>query len=267
MIQLFESSSYLAPIDYIVSRYIREYDIAKANINILLYKGLISKKQYDYFYSLDKKSREIQVGILQGNNKGINIGLQKGFKEMMKMFFEANDIKNYEVLSIKKDAVYLIDRIPTISTFSNIDFIAKNTYTSYYRINRLEMYYYCNASLENIDIKGMNKESLTLHKEYMLDFILTLFYSAQHDKIEETIELIKVFYEQYINFNLDVGYYRNFDNTSRYLYKAKSLTARFSSDSITENQKRYLDISYNLIIIQSLYKIYTNIYFQTKNKG
>ena len=33
--KLYEQTNYLADIDYLLSTYIREYDISKANINIL----------------------------------------------------------------------------------------------------------------------------------------------------------------------------------------------------------------------------------------
>ena len=86
MENVFEADSYVAPIDYLISRYIREYDISKANINILLYKGLISKSKYDYFYNLPNDRRKIEVGLLQRDNDKVREGLTKGFHELRHIF-------------------------------------------------------------------------------------------------------------------------------------------------------------------------------------
>ena len=42
---LYERKNYTLPIKYIFNSYIREYDISKANINILLYKDSLIRPQ------------------------------------------------------------------------------------------------------------------------------------------------------------------------------------------------------------------------------
>ena len=44
---LINRSYYTLNIPYLISRYIREYDISKANINILLYKKYIDQDMYN----------------------------------------------------------------------------------------------------------------------------------------------------------------------------------------------------------------------------
>ena len=95
---LYTKSIYLAPIDYIINTSITEYDISKANINILLYLGKISQQQYDYYYNLPKGKREIAVGMLQ-KDPNMALALKQGLVEFKKKFFEANAIEDYEVLS------------------------------------------------------------------------------------------------------------------------------------------------------------------------
>lgn len=266
---LFSKKTYRADIDYLISRYIREFDISKANINILLYKGLIDQSQYEYYYNLPKIAREILIGKLQKADQTINKELNSGFEELMRLFFETNDIKPYEVLSIKKDAAYLIDKIPSVTQFKNIVFLNKNTYTSFYFVNGMEYYYYGSVmdNSERIDIKGMNDISLALHKDYMLDFILTLFWSAQTEPIENVIEMLQLFYNDYINFNLPVGYYRNFNSLSKYDYSISSNVSRYQSDMVKESDKKMLNIYFNAGLLQSLYKIYMSVYFRTHNRG
>ena len=47
MDNLYEKKNYLNPIPYLFSD-IREYDISKANINILFAKGIIDEDKYKY---------------------------------------------------------------------------------------------------------------------------------------------------------------------------------------------------------------------------
>lgn len=265
---MYNQSLYTAPLDYLISSYIREFDISKANINILLYKKLITQEQYNFYFHLDRMNRQIQLGLLQRDNKEIRDGLSSGFKETMEMFFKANDIQDHEVLAIKKDAIYLINKIPTVTKFSNIDFICKNVYTSFYKIKKIEFYYFSNNSTgeEYLHIKGISDTVLPLHERYFLEFLLVVFNSAQSDPIEETINIIQAFNSKYINLELDIGYYRNFNNESMYILRPVSSGFGFKAEHFPENKKRYVDISYNANIIRELYKVYSNIHFRTKNK-
>ena len=260
---LYESSAYTTPLEYIISSYIREYDISKANINILLYKGLISQQEYEYYYNLPDKARKVQIGLLQRDNEKINDGLTNGFKEIMELFFKANNIQDHEVVSIKKDAIFLVNKIPEVTKFGNIEFLQKNIYTSFYKINKISYFYFCNNAngSENLDIKGIGDYSLAFHKDYFMDFLLVLFNSAQTDPIEETIGIVQAFYDKYIKRELSIGYYRQFDPMSRY-----NVMNMFEADELPETKKEYVNISHNANIIKELYKIYTSIYFQRKNK-
>ena len=53
MNNLYQQTNYMADVDYLISTYIREYDISKANINILYKYGVINKQQYDTYYLKD----------------------------------------------------------------------------------------------------------------------------------------------------------------------------------------------------------------------
>ena len=115
---------------YIISGNIREYDISKANINILSSLNIINEEQYLYYYNLPKNRRAIEVGWLQ-KDKTIAKALSNGFIGYRQKFFEANEIEDHEVLSIKKDAIYIINKIPQYCKFDKVEFIPKNHYTSF----------------------------------------------------------------------------------------------------------------------------------------
>lgn len=262
--ELFQKINYTANIDYLVSNYIREYDMSKANINILLRSGVIDKPEYDYYYSLDRDSRQRIIGIMIRDVKGVGEILKQGIIEAKKEFFEANDIQDYEVLSIKNDAVYLINKIAKYTKFDNIEFKEKNLYTSYFKILKKEYYYYFNSVTgeEKLDIKGITDDRLVLHKDHFMEFLLVVFNTLQTGTIEETLEIIQTFYNKYINLELDIGYYREFNSESAFVINTISHYSTFKALHIPENRKNEIDISYNRGLIMELYKIVSNIYFQ-----
>ena len=261
--ELYSAVSYSANIDFLLNNYVREYDISKANINILLHRGLIKEDLYNFLKQSDRMVRQVTIGKMMANNPSLSDELKSGIIEAKKKFFEANDIQDYEVLSIKNDAIYLINKIPQITKFDNIEFMCKNIYTSYYKIFNVEYYYYFDivTGVEKLDVKGIGDDKLEYHKNHFLEFLLVLFNSAQVDNIKETIELINIFSNKYLNMELDIGYYRDFNASSLYtlkrILKYSSLHAKF----LPEKHKDVLDISHNYNILRELYKIYTSIYF------
>ena len=131
--KLYQKVNYTAPIDYLISKNIREYDITKSNINILLFFNKISKEQYDHFYNMDKTERNETIGKIIRDDEELKQAILDGVIEAKRMFFEANNIQDDEVLSIKNDAVFIIDRAMKYTKFGNIEFVNKNSYTSFYK--------------------------------------------------------------------------------------------------------------------------------------
>nr|DAE82471.1 MAG TPA: hypothetical protein [Caudoviricetes sp.] len=260
MVGLFkdEKDNYLAPISYLISNYIREYDISKANINILLYKGLISKEVYDELYSLPKKEREIRVGLMIKYDQNLNKGLLEGFKEMRKMFFTANQIWEYEVMAVKKDAIYLVGREAQVTVFNNVKFVCKNVYTSYYNLGNVEFYYYLDTKqTEKLDIKGISDNTLYLHDPFMLDFLRYIFSLAQSGAFVDAMNDISEFCKQMISYQLPLGYYRELNNRSLFRSRTVIDGNRIYLSSIGKNFdiQTALDASYNLGILRNLYSI------------
>ena len=217
MINIFDEEKYTIPINNIIS-YIREYDIAKANINILLYKGMISKSEYDYLYALPKIKREIVIGNKQRNNHKFTEALTDGFRDARHMFYNANNIKKDSILAIKKDAIFLIGKIAQHTIFDNIEFKLKNTYVSYYNLAHME-FYYTNINQEKIDIKGMSDDSIILHKNYFYDLLCFIFSEALSGNYKNLLTLIKDISIRFLNGDFSIEYYREFNNRS--LYRTK----------------------------------------------
>lgn len=266
MTNLYKNINYNAPIDYLISSYIREYDISKANINILYNAGVLSEAEYNQYYNMDSNERYIKIGLLQKKDKNVTRLLQEGILEAKKNLFEANSIEKYDVLCIKNDAVFIINKDLLYTDFGNIQFKCKNLYTSFYRLKKIEYYYYLDIvnKIEKLDIKGMGDEVRSLHENYFIDFLLSLFESAQIDLIENTISLLKNFYLDYINLRLDINYYRQLNSASNYLIRNLSRYTDFTANFLPQTAVTQIDISHNLDILIQLEKIYSNTYFNKK---
>lgn len=260
---LWDKTTYTADISYLTNVFIYEYDISKANINILFSKNLIDKSTYEFLYGAQRMVRQVYIGKLC-RDKSISDALKSGIIEAKKYFFEANGIEDRDVLSIKNDAVFLINKRPQITKFGLINFMEKNKYTSFFKLGNMEYYYYYNniTKDEYIDIKGISDESLKLHEQYMLQLIKDIFYSIQINGPEISMRMLKDAYMEYIQLKLPVGFYRNFNSDSMYHFKFQSPTGTgYIFDNINENQKNIIDISYNLIIFAELQRIITAIFF------
>lgn len=271
---LWSKKYYTASIDYITSSFIREYDISKADISIFLSKGAITEEQFNFLARIPSLARNIQMGLLQQQRPELKKVLSSGIEEIRQKFFEANNVQDYEVLAIKNDAIFLINKVAEVTDFDLVHLKNKNTYNSFYKLPRKfnkEFYYYYNriTQEEKLDIKGMGKEEQELHKDYMIEFLTVLFNSIELFPINDSIELLQTFYNQYINQELDLGYYRKFDQVSGFdtLFETPILKSRYNLKYISEEHRKYIDITYNSGIIIEFYKMIANMYFsQTGQK-
>lgn len=261
---IYDKYNYSSNVSYLTNTFIYEYDISKANINILYSKGVITKELYDYLYTAPRKIRQERIGLIQRDDKSVVDILKNGIIEAKKNLFISNNIQDHEVLSIKNDAVFVINRRLNNNIFDIIEFKCKNYYTSFFKINNLEIYYLYESfsKKEDIEIKGIGDDNLIYHNDYMLQFIKDLLYTLQIDGVEIAIRMLKDFYMSYISFKLPVGYYRMFNSDSLFHFKPIGICKTgFASEMVSENDKCRLDISYNISILMEFNKILNSIYF------
>ena len=250
---IWENDTYRAPITFLVGRNIREYDISKGNINILLYFNIINQETYNFLYNLPKMERQIRVGIMQKDDR-IADAISNGFKEMRTLFCTQNNIEENEILAIKKDALYIIDKVPQYIKFRNVEFLCKNLYTSFYYIGGLELYY--NSKYEILDVKGISDNTLHYHDNYMKDFLMYMFSLIEKRDYASAISDLNGFRNDYLNLKLPPGYYREFDNRSLYCVKYKYDGLNSYIPGITyDHQLKDLDISFNNNILMELHRI------------
>ena len=243
--------------DYITSARIVEYDIKSAGFNILINAGVLDQKTINKLNSLEKHERHIQIGLLQKKNKEYNKIINDGLEKFRLLFIEANDIKEENILSVKKDALFIINKNIKYTKFENIEFRCKNKYSSYYRIRSIVEFYY-NKRENKLDIKGINsnKEFIKLHKNYMIKFLKKLFSLNEINK-NSSLEYLFDFSYKYCNRKLDINYYREFNSKSLYRLNFKPLGGLdLATDLEFEKDMINITYNYNYIIMPLLKLIY-----------
>ena len=261
---LYEKHYYTADISYLTNVFIYEYDISKCNINVLFTKGAIDKKTYDYLYRSPRMVRQVYVGNLIKNPELSKI-LSDGITEYKQKFFEVNSIRDGDVLAIKNDAIFLIIKKVQYTKFGLIEFVKKNVYTAYYKLNGLEIYYYYSnvTKEEYVDIKGINDKKVELHKGFFLQVLQDLFYSIQVNGPVISMQMLKEVYTEYVTLQMPVECYRTFNADSIYHFNvfSKSTMAGYQINGITDAYKPMLDISTNLKVLMELQRIIVTMYF------
>lgn len=270
--EIYERTDYRSAIPFLFSNYIREYDISKANINILYWKNVISCETYMELYRSPRDVRQYVIGNMQKDSK-VNEILMNGFVECRRMFLMENGLTEMDILSIKKDAIFVINKIPRVTKFNNIEFVKKNTYTSYMSFfnKKLELYYSSDKVSENgqekIDVKGISDHKLLYHKDFMLDFLYFIFDMIENDSLENTIAGFNCFYNLYINRELDIGFYRNFDPESAYTINYKSpfnqyITYQIEQSHLASREFDSINISYNMNLLRVIFQYLSSIHFK-----
>jgi hypothetical protein len=242
MADIWDEELYINPnIPYLFNREIIEYDLKEAGYSIVREFNLLSKDKIEYLNKLDKKKRHITIGIYQRDDKEFKENLKKGFCIARRLFIEKNNIYKNDIVSIKKDALFICKKCEYQKIGKYLNFRPKNTYTSYIRLDKfVELYY----NQDNLDIKGIGEDKIELHKNYMVKFLNNYFRKAETSDRVCIINYVRKYIDKYKRKELEAGYYRTFDKRSviEFINENDSYVL---SDSIKDN----IDIRFNLFNI------------------
>ena len=240
MNRLWESDSFINNnIPFTFNKDIIEYDMQEAGFSLTKEFKLLDKNTIEKLEKKGKDKRKIELGIIQRNDKDYREGLKLAFKEARRLFFEANNLEQQDILSIKKDAIFTLKTCKYREFGKYINFRPKNFYTSYIHLNKKMEFYY---SPYKLDIKGLSKDNVELHEDYMIKFIKLFFKKMETETSETVIDFTKRFISKYKRKELEVGYYRTFDHNSCYYLNDGSGDV---FGDYWEEEKDELDISYN----------------------
>lgn len=247
---IISSTSYLTPSRYISGRIV-EYDIRSANITMLRKYGKIDDHYYNYLSRLPKENREIEVGLMIKQDKSYYDTIRDGIIKAKYDLFLANNIELHQVCRIANDAVYVNKAVDLPYTiFDDIEFVKKSIWTNMVILSKhLVLFSYRDGANTHIDVKGINKEAIQLHSNYMLTFLFSAINIMETGSTKAALEYITSFVDDYLNLRLDKEYYRELTPYSLYKYKNTNFYL-MQCDDLSK-----IDINYNFKIIRELYAI------------
>lgn len=193
---------------------ITEYDIRHAQINVMKYYHLFNDEALLNIYdALPKDEREVKCGLLLKKYPDLIKSLEKGFNDIVKEFLQANclDIDD-DVISIKRDAVFVINKPVKVTKFGPVEFVNKNKYHAYVNIGRLEFY----VGNTTVDVKGLGDKWI-YHENGIIaiikDFINMLESTSDPYEISK---YLKDLCKMYKTKQLGIDVYKEFNSTSMY---------------------------------------------------
>lgn len=239
--ELWERDTYTNhDIGMIINGEIIEYDIKSAGLNLAREFGYIDGAILDKLEKMDKRLRNIRLGLLKQKNKQIGKEENTALAKARKLFIVTNKLSVEDIIAIKKDAIF-VSRRCNERKFGNIEFVPKNKYTSYMEINKLEFYY----NSTQLDIKGIGDVVYKQHENYMIDFFKTYFSLMELDNKTKLIDYITNFVFRYKSRLLDLKYYREFNVQSTYRLNIIVENNIYGIDNIDGSSFEAVDISYN----------------------
>lgn len=200
-------------IEYLFNQEICEWDAKDAGFNIIKEFKLLPVEKIRELERLGKGiERHIEIGKLQRDDKELSKALMDKFAEVRAVFISTNKLDDNSILSVKKDAIFTIGNVITRKKFGLVEFVPKNSYSSYIRfsnINNMELYY----NSIDIDIKGMADPAINSHRLFMYKFLHDIIGMIEENNPRVKKKLID-FINQYKAGSLEDEYYLKFDNRS-----------------------------------------------------
>ena len=193
-----------------------EYDMRNGGFSIIREHRLISEREIEQILRIkDKHEQHVAIGNLtrDRNHKGLAAQMNEGFRQYRLRFGKNNELSPDDIVSIKKDALFVKKYCYDLKFGDYIEFREKNVYQGFIRINKLEGYW----NEDRIDIKGVSDENLDrYHRDYTCKMIWRFMrHLVQYDN-ERAVKYIVRMMNDYKHLRLDPGYYRTFDDKSIY---------------------------------------------------
>ncbi len=241
---MFKTNDYLNPT---INSSIIEYDIKSGNTSMMKYFKLRPMAEIEHLSSLPKKERVVAIGKIMRSDPEFSKELEKSFNKIVKLFIDENHLVEDDIVSIKRDAVYVKAKDVHKTTFGDcVTFVPKNSYIGFIKIKNFEFWI---KDMGSLDIKGMDDATAALHKNGISNLILWVYQlcaqsGMNKNKINsEFANMVNA----YKNKELDFAYYREFTGDSK--FRVNMLGREMLMEDVSEQFIDKCDISYNFLNI------------------
>lgn len=254
MTDIYKKDLYLNPdVMFAFNTEITEFDIHDAGFSLTREYNLLPETETKKLEGLPKRERHVKIGKLQRKNKEYTTQLKNAFIDIRRRFFEENNVDETKVISIKKDAIFMMEPCSVKKFGTYVEFRDKNKYSSYIRLpDKTELYYHNGQ----VDVKGISDDVIHKHDKGMLEIISNTFRLAETDTRDVQLRYLCRIATKYKNLDLPVDCYREFNNLSQFVEKDPDNPMTY--DDYWEDSKANLEIRYNYFgVIIPLIKILT----------
>jgi hypothetical protein len=106
-------------------------------------------------------------------------------------------------------------------------------------------------------IVGLDPHNIELHKDYFIALIFKIMNMVSKNNIQLTIDTLRDFYRDYVNGELNIEYYREFNLQSKFKVSSMNYIYYIDSDLV---DVRSLDISYNEKVLRYISSLIWGVY-------
>lgn len=106
-------------------------------------------------------------------------------------------------------------------------------------------------------IVGLDLHNIELHKDYFIALIFKIMNMASKNNIQLAIDTLRDFYRDYVNGELNIEYYREFNLQSKFKVSSMNYIYYIDSDLV---DVRSLDISYNEKVLRYISSLIWGVY-------
>lgn len=106
-------------------------------------------------------------------------------------------------------------------------------------------------------IVGLDPHNIELHKDYFIALIFKIMNMVSKNNIQLAIDTLRDFYRDYVNGELNIEYYREFNLQSKFKVSSMNYIYYIDSDLV---DVRSLDISYNEKVLRYISSLIWGLY-------
>jgi hypothetical protein len=106
-------------------------------------------------------------------------------------------------------------------------------------------------------IVGLDPHNIELHKDYFIALIFKIMNMVSKNNIQLAIDTLRDFYRDYVNGELNIEYYREFNLQSKFKVSGMNYIYYIDSDLV---DVRSLDISYNEKVLRYISSLIWGVY-------
>lgn len=240
---------------FLVNCLITEYDIERGNTSVMRHYGLAQDEVISRLEGLSKKDRNVQVGLMQREDKNFAKALEAAFDKAVKEIVRQNDLDmDIDVLCVRRDAIFVVNKTLQKPKIGNsILFRPKHEYHASLQIGPKLHFFFESGKPVRVDH--------FIQETKDTDGILEKLRPGMFDFLEEFVQVCESsnmnrrrVYEWMANFcnaykarSLDAEYYREFNRDASFRFQDGEMTTLM--DYVPDDMIDSLDISFNYVNI------------------